>query len=104
MGSDIALAIDYSQTGDDWWFALTLTFFLLPAIGLLIVLCLFAVADESSERGIIFKSWKLFECLFESCPQLVLQLYIMTLPNSQMLNIQEDNNSTLPKELNGKQK
>ncbi len=27
MGSDIALAIDYSQTGDDWWFALTLTFF-----------------------------------------------------------------------------
>ncbi len=39
MVSDIILALDYASTGEDgWWFALTLTFFLLPIIPLFFLL------------------------------------------------------------------
>ena len=87
MVSDILLAMDYAETGEDeWWFALTLTFFILPLLPLLILLFFTIVAmckhgKEWFDYGdfeFYYPSWKQFECVAESGPQLILQLYIMT--------------------------
>ncbi len=88
MVSDILLAVDYAETGeDDWWFALTLTFFILPLLPLLILLFFTIVAmckhgKEWFDYGdfeFYYPSWKQFECVAESGPQLILQLYIMAI-------------------------
>ncbi len=93
MGSDIVLAVDYYQTGEDWWwFALTLTFFLLPVL-VLAVIGFFMLY----QRRLIpdsLKYWKAFECMAESGPQLILQLYIMALPDVASLTETEENHST----------
>ncbi len=90
MVSDIILAVDYANTGeDDWWFALTLTFFLLPIIPLVFLLlltlaiyiddgCSFSsIKDTNKDVAKYFHLWKQFECVAESGPQLILQLYIL---------------------------
>ena len=115
MVSDIILAADYASTGEDdhdWWFALTLTFFLLPLLPLFLLLLLTFVIyvaegcslqkikDTNEAMAKFFHLWKQFECVAESGPQLILQLYIlavssmdhgtnreMDLANTTMINI-----------------
>ena len=98
MGSDILLAVNYANTGkDDWWFALPLLFFLVPFIFLLLMTFLAWIADDdfkgSFKNG--FPYWKQFECTFESGPQLILQLYIMSFPNMDINKDQNTESSTL---------
>ncbi len=89
MVSDIILAVDYASTGkDDWWFALTLTFFLLPVIPLFFLL-LAALVECTEWRinfniGLFFHLWKQFECAAESGPQLILQLYILAVSSMNL--------------------
>ncbi len=81
MGSDLLLAVNYASTGkDDWWFGLTLTFFLIPV--LLLLLIIVGTGRDRDMEGFkeLFPYWKQFECTAESGPQLILQLYIMSLP------------------------
>ena len=92
MVSDIILAADYANTGeDDWWFALTLTFFVLPLIPLFFLLLLTVLEyighgcslsnmnQINKEVAKYFHIWKQFECVAESGPQLILQLYILAI-------------------------
>ena len=91
MLSDLGLAIDYYSTGKDpWYFALTLTFVLFPTV-------IWAILGlMTSMRGCTCKEpnikrkwlqWKTFESIVESGPQLILQLYIMALPNGEQKGI-----------------
>ncbi len=103
MGSDLLLAANYASTGkDDWWFALTLTFFLIPfTLILLLILGFFCLEDEESFVSIFkdaFPYWKQLECTFESGPQLILQLYIMSLPSMNTddnVNNDRETNTTI---------
>ncbi len=94
MGSDIMLAMDYYNTGEDWWwFTLALTFFLLPMI-VLAMIGLYFLCSTSGFDPDLLKAWKVFECMAESGPQLILQLYIMALPSNNIVPAEEDTNST----------
>lgn len=86
--TDIMLAIDYCSNGETQWCLLTFVF-ISPPLLLLFVLsvscCWLCVekqlnGDNLLETGKFFKAWKAFEAVVESGPQLVLQLYIVTLP------------------------
>ncbi len=91
MVTDILLAMDYFKSGKHyWWFALTLTFFLLsliPLLGLLLYALYYYIIhdrpygykfDSFEYLSQYFYFWKQFECVAESGPQLILQLYIMS--------------------------
>ncbi len=97
MGSDILLAVNYANTGkDNWWFALTLTFFLIPFIFLLLIIILVCIEREiKSIIAEFFPYWKQFECTTESGPQLILQLYIMSLPSMDVIEDPGIESSTL---------
>ncbi len=99
MGSDIILAVDYYKTGEDWWwFTLTLIFFLLPVVVLALIgfsILYYQIVDSDTTMDAnALKAWKVFECMAESGPQLILQLYIMALPNTKADMQQEDTNNT----------
>ncbi len=94
MGSDIMLAMDYYYTGEYWWFALTFTVFALPVV-VLALIELFMLWDEDGFDAYLLKSWKVFECMAESGPQLILQLYIMALPSGNIVQGEQDTNSTV---------
>ena len=103
MVSDIILAVDYYKTGmDNWWFALTLLFFLLPLLPLILLLLMTFIgiiklwtdrdphpvsqgnaANEAKlhlkDIAPFYQLWKQFECVAASGPQLILQLYILAL-------------------------
>ncbi len=88
MGSDLILAVDYYNTGDEMW-----AFFLVP-----VILLLFVIAAMISDKKILpeaLKEWKGFECMIESGPQLILQLYIMALPDANAVTGTGETNSTI---------
>ncbi len=94
MGSDIILAVDYYKTGQDWWwFTLTLTFFLLPVV-VLALIGVGALLTQSVDPDVL-KAWKVFECMVESGPQLILQLYIMALSDTNSVTQEDETNSTV---------
>ncbi len=101
MVSDVMLAADYAKTGkDSWWFALTLTFFILPLPFLLLLVCFTGLClcagglcyDGWGPEGIKFPItlWKQFECVAESGPQLILQLYILAISSMEEITQQDD--------------
>ena len=88
MVSDYLLAMYYTETGQDyWWATLTWTFFILPLLPLpiLLVFTLYAMLKYGWEGftecnlDFFYGSWKQFECVAESGPQLILQFYIMAI-------------------------
>ncbi len=93
MGSDLLLAVNYASTGkDDWWFGLTLTFFIVPILLLLLIILM--TGDNMKNFKELFPYWKQFECTVESGPQLILQLYIMCLPNIETTGNQNAESNT----------
>ena len=47
MASDLLLAVNYANTGkDNWYFALTLTFFIIPFIFLVLLFIFAWIADD----------------------------------------------------------
>ncbi len=93
--SDLVLAVKYFINGDYWWGGLTLAFFILPFI--IGVLFLWKVIpdlcgdteDDDEDVGTPHQwwiIWKVFECIWEAGPQLILQLYIMALPAEASLS------------------
>ncbi len=111
--SDLVLAVNYFRNGNYWWGGLTLAFFSVPFIIGVILVC-----DEICKRGCkscldrtdlddeldqirneeVFFRWILWkgvaECVLESGPQLILQLYIMALPAESSM---PDSNDTTGK-------
>ena len=90
MVSDIILALNYYNTSEDqsWfsWFGLTLTFFLLSGIPLFFLLLhtlygyiRWGLNVTNKDMAKFFHIWKQFECVAESGPQLILQLYILAI-------------------------
>ncbi len=111
--SDLVLAVNYFRNESYWWGGLTLAFFSVPFIIGVILVC-----EEICKRGFkscldptdlddeidqirnekVFFRWILWkgvaECVLESGPQLILQLYIMALPTDSTL---PDSNDTTGK-------
>ncbi len=110
MASDLALALEYKNTGDDLFYILTLTFLLVPGsvLGLLLLFFFCVTLYEAIKVSIksatgccktfsvtffaivtswhdweYWPRWKYFACMTESGPQLILQLYILTAPESR---------------------
>ena len=99
MISDLLLAVDYYKTGQDqWWFGLTLTFFLLPVV--VLALIGLVMLYEKNLQPEALKAWKTFECMAESGPQLILQLYIMALPDANIVTGTKETNSTVTQNMN----
>ncbi len=116
MVSDLALALEYRRLGDDLWYELTLTCLLGPAIVLGIILFILLIISIQDKTGTghfpmaflvacgdmeyVFLCWKYFECMFESGPQIILQLYIMAVDDiddskSRYSRIQAPENETI---------
>ncbi len=92
MGSDLALVYNYYRNGEHWWwFSFTVAFLAIPVI-VSIFIGLYAIYKACmNEKGIgrLWIVWKSIENVFESGPQLLLQLYIIALQS------REDNKSGL---------
>ena len=88
MGSDVALACNYYMNDQNTWGSLTIMFCFVPFFMGFMILCYIPAnmffckekvpPDEDAVKN-IWLMWRLSECLIESCPQLILQLYIMAL-------------------------
>ena len=83
MVSDFILAVDYCVMDNPWWCGLTWAFIAVPGVlGLLLVCAYVCVSDDGDDhvtKSVMWKSWKGIEICFESGPQMILQLYIITL-------------------------
>ena len=75
MVSDIVLAVDYCVTDNPNWCGLTWTFIAGPIFSFFFIFTVYRSDDISTK--LIF--WKCTEICFESGPELILQLYIVTL-------------------------
>ncbi len=103
MGSDVALAVNYKMNGCNTWASLTILFCSVPFfVGFIILCCVPARVLFGKEKAPlnedavnqIWLMWRHAECLFESGPQLILQLYIMALPDNLPGNTSTGLNST----------
>ena len=89
--SDLVMAFDYLLKNETLWFYLTLTFVILPLLSLGFILSgthIFfgkkpSESDIETKVVLGWRTWKTIELALESGPQLLLQLYIMALPNQE---------------------
>ncbi len=76
---------DYVTGKDQWYFALTLSFFLIPTIVWAVLGLMTSMRGCTCKEPFIKRmwlQWKTFESIVESGPQLILQIYIMALPET----------------------
>ena len=73
--SDFILAVDYCVTDNPWWCGLTWTFMAGPIFSFFFIF----IGHRSDETKTKLIFWKATEICFESGPELILQLYILTL-------------------------
>ncbi len=88
--SDIIMAFDYWDKEEVLWFSLTWVFIILPILSFPVVvpatklLCL-QMSDRNVQGAVtLWTTWKATELALESGPQLLLQLYIMALPDQDV--------------------
>ena len=83
--SDIILAVNYGVNGHKWWCGLTWAFIVVPiVVGIVLIIRAFLDYKKGKPRdGSTWRLWKGVEICFESGPQMLLQLYIISLAESR---------------------